>query len=71
MMPEMLAAAVVELVGVAFFKGAIGSAPAESRRATLSVDASETRALSPCVAWWEPSSSRLARGSIFSLSSSR
>ena len=43
MMPEMLAAAVVELVGVAFFKGAIGSAPAESRRATLSVVASETR----------------------------
>jgi hypothetical protein len=42
-MPEMLAAAVVELVGVAFFKGAIGSAPAESRRATLSVVASETR----------------------------
>ena len=44
MMPEVPAAAVVELVGVAVFKGAIGSAPAESQRATLSVDASETRA---------------------------
>ncbi len=45
MMPEVPAAAVVELVGVAVFKGAIGSAPAESQRATLNVDASETRAV--------------------------
>ena len=43
MMPEV--PAVVELVGVAVFKGAIGSAPAESQRATLNVDASETRAV--------------------------